>query len=49
MLKIVHHSNSLATWHGFSDITHIKVNNGRKLDHFEFDRRVYPSMKCKMG
>ena len=24
------HSNNLEIWHGFPDITHIKVNNGHK-------------------
>ena len=28
---IFFHSNGLAIWHGFLNITHIQVNNGRKI------------------
>ena len=44
-------SNGLASWHGFPDITHIKVNNGHKsesaiLNFIELKFfRAYPSLK----
>ena len=32
------YSNGLAIWHGFPDITHIKVNNARKSAILNFDQ-----------
>ena len=47
--KILFHNNGLAIWHGFPDITHIEVINGRKLAILNFIEltffRAYPSLK----
>ena len=42
--RIVFYSNDLAIWHGFPDITHIKVNNGRHFIELQFFR-AFSSME----
>ena len=32
------YSNGLAIYHGLPNIGHVKMNNGRKGGHFEFDQ-----------
>ena len=42
--RILFYSNDLAIWHGFPDITHIKVNNGRHFIELQFFR-AFSSME----